>query len=74
MLRHNPWTRLLWSAAENGATLFAAGSAFACERAAAETVCDTTRLERDGPALAGRHAGLLCQLVNAGHLYLEAPK
>ena len=74
VLRHNPWTRLLWSAAENGVTLFAAGSALACDRAAAKTVCDTTRLERDGPALAGRHAGLLCELVNAGHLYLEAPE
>ena len=72
-LRHNPWTRLLWTSAADGAKLFAAGSSWPCTRAFATAVCDAAGLEKSAPELADQNAALLCELVNAGHLYLEAP-
>jgi 50S ribosomal protein L16 3-hydroxylase len=72
VLRHNPWTRLLWSADGEEAALFAAGSAFPCSKEFAEAVCDRATLERTGTGLASKDAKLLCELVNSGHIYLEA--
>lgn len=71
-LRHNPWTRLLWSGTGDDAWLFAAGSTFRCPAEFAYTVCDADRLARRGKALATANGDLLCSLVNAGHLYLDA--
>lgn len=73
-LQHNPWTRLIWTGTETGATLFAAGSAFPCSREMASTICKPGELAASGMALATTDAVLLCKLVNAGHLYLEAPQ
>lgn len=72
-LRHNPWTRLIWTTKDTGATLFAAGSAFPCKREIATTVCEPGKLATAGPELTAADTALLCELVNAGHLYLEAP-
>ena len=71
ILRHNPWTRLLWSETDTGACLFAAGQAFACEPETARTICDRRALSSRGPILAKSNARLLCDLINSGHLYLE---
>ena len=71
-LRHNPWTRLLWSATPDGAMIFAAGQPYACDEALARTVCDSDALEANGARLAREVPDLLCELVNNGHLYLEA--
>jgi 50S ribosomal protein L16 3-hydroxylase len=75
-LRHNPWTRLLWLQTAGEAWLFAAGSAFACSPDLAEAICDPDGLS--GPTarrLAARRVaaaeGLLCELLNRGHLLLE---
>ncbi len=70
-LRHNPWTRLLWSETGGGARLFAAGQVYACAPDAAKTICDRRALSSKGSILASEHARLLCKLVNAGHLDLE---
>ena len=70
-LRQNPWTRLLWSKTGDGATLFAAGQVYACAPDTAKTICDRRALSAKGSILASEHARLLCELVNAGHLYLE---
>lgn len=75
--RHNPWTRLLWLQSADGAWLFAAGSAFACDPELAEALCDpdglsgptAQRLAKGSP---GDVEGLLCELLNRGHLLLEA--
>lgn len=71
-LQHNPWTRLIWTGTETGATLFAAGTAFPCSREMAVAICEPGELAASGMALATTDAVLLCKLVNAGHLYLEA--
>lgn len=71
-LRQNPWTRLLWMQAKNGATLFAAGSAHSCSPGFAAAVCDPAGLERSGDRLASENPALVCELLNRGHLYLEA--
>jgi len=73
VLRHNPWTRLLWFPGANGAMLFAAGAGHACSRGFAMDVCNRRTLPVKGPALAADNPDLLCELVNTGHLYLEAP-
>ena len=70
-LRHNPWTRLLWSRTSDGASLFAAGQVFFCAPDTAKTICDRRALSSKGPILAKENARLLCELVNNGHLYLE---
>jgi 50S ribosomal protein L16 3-hydroxylase len=72
-LRHNPWTRLLWSRSADMAMLFAAGAVFPCSESFAATVCEPRSLAAQGAELAAGHGDLLCELVNGGHLYLEAP-
>jgi len=71
-LQHNPWTRMVWTNTQTGANLFAAGSTFPCTRETAITVCEPGKLATAGPDFATANAALLCELVNAGHLYLEA--
>jgi 50S ribosomal protein L16 3-hydroxylase len=72
-LRHNPWSRLLWTRSADTAMLFAAGAVFSCSESFAATVCEPRSLAERGTELAAGHGELLCDLVNGGHLYLEAP-
>jgi 50S ribosomal protein L16 3-hydroxylase len=70
-LRHNPWTRLLWIETQEGATLFAAGSAHACTVESARMVCEPGSLGRPAARFSEAELSLLCELLNQGHLYLE---
>jgi len=70
-LRHNPWTRLLWMADGDRARVFAAGEIYSCPLTFALTLCDPLRLAQAGSAFTGNEIGLLCELLNRGHLYLE---
>lgn len=72
VLRHNPWTRMLWNKSPGGALLFAAGDSYACPAEFASAVCDRQELAVNGIELANAAPGLLCDLVNGGHLYMEA--
>lgn len=71
ILRHNPWTRLLWSSSNEQSAVFAAGKHYACDEETARILCDMALLEQHGAALAKYQAELLCRMVNEGHLYLE---
>ena len=71
ILRHNPWSRLLWLKNGEGAQVFAAGTEFSCPAPLAETVCDTGRLSRLNADLSASELALLCELLNRGHLYVE---
>jgi 50S ribosomal protein L16 3-hydroxylase len=72
VLRHNPWTRLLWLETAAGARLFAAGAHYSCSPKIAATICDPLQLERLGAGLTSAESALLCALLNDGHLYLES--
>ena len=50
-----------------------AGAVFPCSESFAATVCEPRSLAAQGAELAAGHGDLLCELVNGGHLYLEAP-
>ena len=52
--------------------LFAAGDSYACPAEFASAVCDRQELAVNGIELANAAPGLLCDLVNGGHLYMEA--
>jgi 50S ribosomal protein L16 3-hydroxylase len=71
ILKHNPWSRLLWIESKNGASLFAAGTAYSCTLDSAQIICDPDRLGRFNHGLAKPELTLLCELLNRGHLYLE---
>jgi 50S ribosomal protein L16 3-hydroxylase len=71
VLRHNPWSRLLWLRDGDGARLFAAGAEFSCPVSLAETICDPGRLSRLNAEMSASEFELLCELLNRGHLYLE---
>jgi len=71
VLRQNPWTRMLWLEIENRTMLFAAGERFQCSVSLAESICDPERLARLGPDLGPTECGLICELLNRGHLFLE---
>jgi 50S ribosomal protein L16 3-hydroxylase len=70
-LRHNPWTRLLWTRSESGAHLFAAGSGYECSLNFARALCDPDSLDLLTSALSDEEQILVCELINQGHLYLE---
>jgi 50S ribosomal protein L16 3-hydroxylase len=72
MLRHNPWTRLLWLESDGDTPLFAAGTAYPWPREFARGVCDPAQLARFGPDLPEADAERLCELLNRGHLYIES--
>lgn len=72
ILRHNPWTRLLWSKSRGEALLFAAGDTFPCSADLASAVCNRPALAEHGLTLVEAAPGLFCDLLNGGHLYLEA--
>jgi len=72
-VQKNPWTRLAWIEERGGARLFAAGEEFACSTATAMLLC-TSPLEITGKdSLSPDQLRLVCQLINAGHLYLHRP-
>jgi len=71
ILRHNPWTRILWIESGERARVFAAGTEYSCSVEFAEKLCDPDQLGQLGPRGAEMETGLLCELLNRGHLYLE---
>jgi len=71
MLRHNPWTRLLWVPDGENAVLYAAGEAFPCSCEMAELICQSPLcLDADADLWPG-NSGLIHLLVNKGHLFLD---
>lgn len=71
ILRHNPWTRLLWISCGEGARVFAAGTGYSCSVNFARILCDPERLCRADCHFSDLEIALLGELVNRGHLYLE---
>ena len=71
-LAHHPWTRLLWLETAGTAVLFAPGAAFECSAEAAQAICDREMLRSVGLRLAADQPDLLLELLNRGHLILEA--
>jgi len=71
ILRHNPWTRLLWIPTGEDALLYAAGVAFPCSRMAAELVCQTPFCPDADDDRWTEVSGLIHELVNKGHLFLD---
>jgi 50S ribosomal protein L16 3-hydroxylase len=71
-LQHNPWTRLAWLAAPGGAMLFAAGTAFPCDADLAALICDAQALQHTPATRLEIDPDLLCELINRGHLLVEA--
>ena len=71
ILRHNPWTRLLWLELNGSAMLFAAGSSTLCTVESAIKICDPSRLEKAADEFTEDEISLCRQLLNQGHLYLD---
>ena len=71
ILRHNPWTRLLWLELNGSAILFAAGSSTLCTVETAMNICDPSRLETTADEFTEDELSLCRQLINQGHLYLD---
>jgi 50S ribosomal protein L16 3-hydroxylase len=71
-LKANPWTRLLWLETDSGARIFAAGNEFSCTSKLASSICDPDALSSLGNDLSNHEINLLCELLNRGHLYVEA--
>ncbi len=72
-LLKNPWTRLAWVATSGGARLFAAGEEYACSGPTAKLLCSFPLAITGKAKLSTEQLCLLCQLINAGHLYLQQP-
>jgi 50S ribosomal protein L16 3-hydroxylase len=75
LLRHNPWTRMLWresSAGEEAAILHAQGDHFSCSAGHARRLCDAGELERLTPDCNPDLLEVVGQLLDKGHLYFEA--
>jgi 50S ribosomal protein L16 3-hydroxylase len=72
VLRKNPWSRLLWFEADNEARLFASGYAVSCPPELATDICNSDQLAALGADLGDDRLQILCQLINRGHLYVEA--
>jgi len=71
-LQHNPWTRLSWLAGPGGVRLFAAGAGFPCDAALASLICDPEALRTAPATRLLTDPGLLCALINRGHLVVES--
>jgi 50S ribosomal protein L16 3-hydroxylase len=71
VLRHNPWTRLLWLELSGTAMIFAAGSSTVCSVNTAINICDPSRLEKAADEFTEDELSLCRQLLNQGHLYLD---
>jgi 50S ribosomal protein L16 3-hydroxylase len=68
LLRH-PWSRCAWSQRGRAATLYVAGRALPCSRAAAVIVCGPAVIPADAVrALPATDRQRLCDLLNDGHL------
>jgi 50S ribosomal protein L16 3-hydroxylase len=69
-LQRNPWTRLAWIEHAGQAHLFASGEEYVCSIELAQQLCATPlALQAGAPADLAR-LRTLCQLLNAGHLFL----
>jgi len=64
--RHNPWTRLLWTADGESACVFAAGAAYPCTVDFARILCDPERLGQADRTFSDSDLALLCELLNLG--------
>jgi len=71
-LQHNPWTRLSWLAGPDGDRLFAAGEGFPCDAGLASLICDPEALQAASATQLLAKPGLLCALINRGHLLVES--
>lgn len=77
VIQRNPWTRLAWILHDGNPRLFAAGDEYECASELAQRLCATPLAW--SPALSREAAAdtaalsTLCQLLNAGHLFLESP-
>ncbi len=68
LLRH-PWSRCAWTRRGREATLYVAGQAFPCSRAAAAIVCGHASIPASAlQALPATDRQRLCDLLNDGHL------
>lgn len=71
VLRHNPWSRLLWIASTDDARVFAAGTGYSCSPEFARILCDPDQLVQYHNNGDPAEIDLLCALLNQGHLFLE---
>ncbi len=70
-IRQHPWTRLAWLKSGPDARLFAAGEEYTCAAGLAEAICTRPiRISAD-PKDHAKQLGLICKLINQGHLYLK---
>ena len=68
LLRH-PWSRCAWTRRDREATLYVAGQALSCSRAAAAIVCGHVSIPASAlQALPATDRQRLCDLLNEGHL------
>ena len=70
-LQRNPWTRLAWIEHAARARLFASGEEFACSIELAQQLCATPLALPPGVPTDSACLRTLCQLLNAGHLFLD---
>lgn len=69
----NPWTRLAWIEENGSARLFAAGDEYSCSTETAMQMCSSPLLIAEKDFHTPEVLHMLCQLINAGHLYLQDP-
>jgi 50S ribosomal protein L16 3-hydroxylase len=72
VLHHNPWTRLAWIETGDSGSLFAAGTPYPCGAELATALCDPDRLPQTPARQFSDRLELICELINRGHLVLEA--
>jgi 50S ribosomal protein L16 3-hydroxylase len=72
-VQKNPWTRFTWIEQGGTARLFAAGEEFSCSPAIAAQLCACPLEITVKNPLSPDQLPLLCQLINAGHLFLHDP-
>jgi len=72
IIQHHPWTRLAWLKSEPGAILFAAGEEYPCPADLAEKICARPVIITDTPDMREQQLELVCELINRGHLVVNA--
>lgn len=73
LVHKNPWTRFAWIEESGAARLFAAGEEFPCSLTTAMLLCAIPLEISSNSELFPGQIELLCQLINAGHLYVHDP-
>jgi len=69
LLRH-PWSRMAWTRAKSGCTLFVSGHAYPATQALAQQLCEEREIVLAAKPAAAEKA-LLLALVNDGHLLVR---